>query len=109
MTTTTRTKGDGRVASLSRQSRFIVGAAIGLVLAGIVLALFATTYASSPFASAVLSGMTFLGLGVSAVGYLIHRGNYSSSGLFDFVFGFGVGVMIVAFFGTINGGPTFPF
>lgn len=91
-----------------RQNRFVIGAAIGLILAGILLALFATIYSTSSIADAVLSGMTFLGIGLSVIGYLIQRRSTISPAM-DFIFGFGIGVVIVSFFGTISGTLTVPF
>ncbi|MHB8567687.1 MAG: hypothetical protein ACYC7D_01170 [Nitrososphaerales archaeon] len=93
---------------MNRQLRFVIGAAIGLIIAGFALAVFATIYSQSPVATTILSGMTFLGIGLAVGGYLLDREGYTSS-WFDFIFGFGVGVMLVSFFGTMSGTLTVPF
>lgn len=94
--------------NFSRQNRFVIGAAIGLILAGILLALFATIYSTSSIADTVLSGMTFLGIGLSVIGYFAQRRKIISPAM-DFIFGFGIGVVIVSFFGTVSGTLTVPF
>lgn len=97
-----------RIAHLNSQARFVLGSVGGLVIAGVLVGLFSTVFAESPFADAVISGLTLLGMGLAIGGYLAHHRGYHSP-TFDFVFGFGIGLVIVAFFGAGSGTLTFSF
>ncbi len=87
---------------MNKQLRFIIGVAIGLVLSSVTVALLSSGQMSLTLANMAFSIMTFLGIALGAIGYVANaRGNRSI--LADFIFGIGVGFVIVAFIGAGNG------
>ena len=86
-------------SGLNQQTRFIIGTILGFAVSGSALFVFSTILAGSLISDAVLSGFTFLGIGLSVLGYLEHRKG-STSLLSDLVFGFGMGIVVVSFIGA---------
>jgi hypothetical protein len=73
---------------------FLLGAGAGIVIAGIVYAAFATVV--SPFADALVSGVTLMGFGLAIGGYLMRWRGDKSRELY-FLMGVGIGILVVAF------------
>lgn len=77
----------------------LLGATVGLVLAALVYYVF--TYVL-PYGYGLVSGVTLVGLGLSAGGYvIIWRGERSL--ITYFLTGLGIGIIIVAFVGAGSG------
>lgn len=73
---------------------FLTGTVAGLFVAGAVYGVF--SFVVSPYADAVVSGVTLIGFGLALGGYLLRWRGDKSRELY-FLLGVGIGIVVVAF------------
>jgi hypothetical protein len=80
------------------KSTFLLGTGIGIGVAAVIFFLFVYILLY-PFSNLVLSGVTFLGIGLAAGGYFSHwKGDRSFTTFF--ILGLGIGITLVSFIGA---------
>lgn len=79
---------------------FLSGSAVGLAVASTIYGVF--YFVSSPYADAMVSGVTLIGIGLALGGYVMRwRGDRSRE--VYFMLGIGVGIVVVSFIGAGTG------
>jgi len=90
------------LAFVDRTFNVVFGAVSGLALAGIALIIFSGTTIPPLLSDGIFSGLTFAGIGLAVYGYYVNTKSRSTT-LTDFLLGFGIGLILVAFLGAGNG------
>jgi hypothetical protein len=91
-------KNEATTASVNGKNTFLFGTGAGIAIAAVIYFVFnfVLLYTVSEI---VLSGLTFLGIGLAAGGYFSHwKGDRSFTTFF--VLGLGIGIVLVSFIGA---------